>query len=38
MINVIDLFDQFLLLFYEVTYQSWEHVHSLTLAPSVECM
>jgi hypothetical protein len=28
-INIIDLFDRFLLLFYEVTYRSWEHVYNL---------
>jgi hypothetical protein len=29
MIYIIDLSDRFLLLFYEVPYRSWEHVHSL---------
>jgi hypothetical protein len=29
MIYIIDLFDRFLLLFYEMTYWPWEHVHSL---------
>jgi hypothetical protein len=32
MIHIIDLFNRFLVLFYEVTRQSWEHVCSLIRA------